>query len=237
MKNTHKLYLPKNPQHPEQKKWIQLLEKFAEMLDEYYDPRDPDDVAYWYGEQCLTGLLASAAWSLRSRKGWALVEILETGKKRKERQVDMWLGIDKDKKASFTVEAKSHPPTGGDPGKSVQSISTEIMAALEQLKKIPKKNNYRWGLPAAVCYIVPALPTSPRRAPPSEIDRMFSESPLNILGDLTKRFPRARIVIGSFRFRGKPPKDKGWCYPGIIVVVVIWTTWRSLNIPQGRQAN
>ncbi len=60
--------------------WETLLQMWALLLD-YYDTPDqsPDDrdIAYWYGEQTLNGVLAAAAWKVPG--GWSLQEF--TGEK------------------------------------------------------------------------------------------------------------------------------------------------------------
>jgi|SRR5438093_839466 len=221
MKHMHKLYLPKNRPHPEQKKWIQLLAKFAELLDEYYNPRDPD-VAYWYGEQCLTGLLATAAWSLRNQQGWALVELTASGRKKTkgvERSVDMWVGIDKNKNSEFTVEAKYYRPPG-DPFNAVGSIYSKIKAARRYLRKLRKNHEiYCMDRTVAVCYIVPELSNLPAQ---EDINRIFKNSPDKLLRELQQELGGAHIVLGSFSYKENFPRDGRYFYPGLIVVGVIW---------------
>jgi hypothetical protein len=76
----------------------------------YYDdppPRPAErDIAYWYGERPLNGLLAAAAWQVPG--GWSLPEFTTAEPPQAEepptlRRGDLWLGF---AQATFTVEAK-----------------------------------------------------------------------------------------------------------------------------------
>jgi hypothetical protein len=62
--------------------WAKLLVTWAGLIERYDGASDTDqrlkDVAYWYGERALTGLLAAAAW--RTNKYWWSIEEF-TGKR------------------------------------------------------------------------------------------------------------------------------------------------------------
>jgi hypothetical protein len=85
--------------------WSKFLNEWIGLLDAYTKLCGSDvDVAYWYTERSLSGLLASAAW--RVPCGWSLVEFsADRGKKANESRGsgDLWLGIGEEE---FTVEAK-----------------------------------------------------------------------------------------------------------------------------------
>lgn len=156
MRLLHKTYPPKNPLPPAQRKgWLQLLSGFAKLLDEYNE--DPQkDVAYWYGERALTGLLAAAAWRLD--QGWSLEEFAAKGRRRGTRRGDLSIGTNG---ARFTVEAKYFwigSDTSGVPGKAF----TELNVAREQLCNLEEE--YQEGFPVGLSYIIPELPESEQRA-------------------------------------------------------------------------
>ena len=58
------------PRKPPKDTLRRVLKNFCQCLENYDYPKN--DIAYWYGERALTGLLASAAWKVRG--GWSLEE-------------------------------------------------------------------------------------------------------------------------------------------------------------------
>jgi len=84
------LLRPKKSPNPTLRK---VLKKLCYCLKCYDDPKN--DIAYWYGERAISGLLASAAWMVRD--GWSLEEF--TGQRKKGRRKnasgkgDLWLGV------------------------------------------------------------------------------------------------------------------------------------------------
>jgi len=90
------------PSRPLYKQWTLILKEFGKLLDEY---NSSDEVAYWYGERALTGLLAAAAW--RIKDGWSIEEftgLRRTGERQNSGKGDVWIGI---QRKTFTVEAKN----------------------------------------------------------------------------------------------------------------------------------
>ena len=133
-----------------------VLKKFCYCLKQYDDPKT--DIAYRYGERALTGLLASASWMVRD--GWSLEEF--TGQRKKGRRKncsgkgDLWLGVGR---KSYTIEAKVTWPTQlKDVNKWKTTVAEKLSKAGSQLNALDK--SYRAGKPIAICYVVPAIPTS-----------------------------------------------------------------------------
>jgi hypothetical protein len=149
--------------------WEQLLETYRKLLDTYdnlkpYYKSEREtrrDVAYWYGECTLTGLLAAAGNKVPG--GWALVEpadekISDPHEKAPRGRTDMWLGL---AEYEFTVEAKLVWPEGTienavDLGwKAIGMANDALCVADEQLDKL--SCDYRVGHPMAVVYVVPGF--------------------------------------------------------------------------------
>jgi len=131
-----------------------VLKKLCHCLKQYDDPKK--DIAYWYGERALTGLLASASWMTRT--GWSLEEF--TGQRRNGRRKngsgkgDLWLGV---AGKEYTIEAKVTWPTQvSDVSKWKTTVSKKLLRASNQLDALAPI--YRCGKPLAVCYVVPAIP-------------------------------------------------------------------------------
>ncbi|HSQ52575.1 MAG TPA: hypothetical protein VLL94_15095 [Nitrospiraceae bacterium] len=89
------------PSRPLYKQWALVLKEFGKILNDY---NSSDDVAYWYGERALTGLLTAAAWGIKG--GWSIEEftgLRRTGGRQNSGKGDAWIGI---QRKTFTVEAK-----------------------------------------------------------------------------------------------------------------------------------
>ena len=152
--------------------WEKLLEAYRKLLDTYdnlkpYYKSDREthrDVAYWYGECALTGLLAAAGNKVPG--GWALVEpadekISDPNEKTPRGWTDMWLRL---VEYEFTLEAKLVWPEGtienaGNLRRKaipmVEMVEDALRVADEQLDKL--SCDYRIGHPMAVVYVVPGF--------------------------------------------------------------------------------
>lgn len=137
------------PSRPRYRQWTLVLQEFGKLLEEY---NSTDDVAYWYGERALSGLLAATAW--RTRAGWSLEEfsgLRRTGGRQNSGRGDVWIGIGR---RTFTVEAKILWPQG--PLKTAIADTRKLLdEAGNQLDSLDAK--YQADVPAAVCYLVPEL--------------------------------------------------------------------------------
>jgi hypothetical protein len=217
------------------KKLYRLLKKFSKLLENYSWPdRGKIDVAYWYGERALSGLLAASAWMVRD--GWSLEEFTSQRKstRRKPRRkrskksgaprCDMWLGVGgKD----FTIEAKYFPVSVKGLGENklkqvVANIEKKISSAFCQLATLSRK--YQVGCPVGVCYAIP----------------YFSEDHLEVRKGLPKFFRAVRDMVesedgtfaASFMYKGHAPGDpdensgKRYFHPGMIVVLRCKKEWR-----------
>ena len=136
-----------------------LLKAFGNCLEDYNELRKARsrDLAYWYGERTLTGLLSGAIWRMRGER-WALEEyksLRHAGRKQKGGCGDLWFGVTK--KRSYTVEAKlyeeSSPKILDDKNWLCGKSQAELDEASEQLAEL--KTSYRVGLPMAACFVVP----------------------------------------------------------------------------------
>jgi len=117
--------------------WLRLLRKY-ESATAAIDP----DLAYWHGEQALTGLLATAA---SEAKGWGLQEFCASNKRSKKVNChgDLWFGRGD---ASVTVEAKMCWRPGEKP-------QEKLKAAARKLKQLESGGaEEQW---IALCYVVP----------------------------------------------------------------------------------
>jgi len=134
--------------------WEKLLSKWSVMINSSVDLSEsvPRDVAYWYGERALTGLLAAAAWKIG---GWSLEEWTAQrgrGKEKGSARGDLWLATEN---GQFTMEAKVSWPCST--WKYANKYAKRcIKEAENQLRSMDK--GYRFGQPIALCYIVPLSP-------------------------------------------------------------------------------
>jgi hypothetical protein len=125
-----------------------LLQKWLDLLEFYENSGQEPDVAYWYGEVSLTGLLAAAAWKLEA--GWSLLEFGAKVRRCSGKRCacgDLWVGRGADE---ATVEAKLVWP---DRKISGTRVEMQLNAARTQLHAL--KKTYRTGTPITVCYVVP----------------------------------------------------------------------------------
>ncbi len=180
--------------------WHKLLAEWFTLIDIYCSVPD-GDVPYWYGERALTGLLASAAWRLK--KGWSLEEFTaerggdnKTGKGRG----DLWLCIEQ---LEITIEAKVCWPET-DLESAITMTKRKLNEAKGQLQNLSEE--YRFGSPFSVCYVVP-------------YPRKFNFSnPKKVLDHITERFAPENCIIGQYAFQDSAPIDSGRVYPGVILV-------------------
>jgi hypothetical protein len=138
---------------PQTQFWKDLLNQWVELLQRYElgaDDDDDPDVAYWYGERPLTGLLGAAGWLLQD--GWSLEEFSTKRKLKVGNGMgrgDLWVGRGE---AKATVEAKIY--WAGETIPTAQRyLSDKLDEAATQLQAVSKKN--RVGDPVALCYVVP----------------------------------------------------------------------------------
>lgn len=137
--------------------WLAVLGKWLNLLNEYESVDSSDkDLAYWYGERPLTGLLGTAAWQLG---GWSLEEFgavrwkKRSGETRRGRG-DLWLGCTRGNvTGEATVEAKIHWADQNETDTVRTKLVDQLNRARKQLRQI--ESTYRVGQPFAVCYVVP----------------------------------------------------------------------------------
>ncbi len=168
-----------------------------------YAARDRD-VAYWYGERAMTGLLAAAAWHCG---GWSLEEF--TGrrgvKRRRSGRGDLWLSTGK---GNYTVEAKVVWPGSSRTEFAVSTANRALREASRQLRTLSE--DFVWGRRVAVCYIVPDLAKQSLHSEPQKIESLFDGVVANF---------RKAAVVATYRPRSEVPSvHRGRCYPGVILV-------------------
>lgn len=189
--------------------WNVVLEIFGRLLHEY---NSSHDVAYWYGERALSGLLSAAAW--RAKDGWSLEEfsgLRRTGGRQSTGRGDAWIGIGK---RTFTVEAKIIWPQG-PVDTAISDVSNQLKIAGDQLDSLA--GVYQVDIPCAVCYAVPELNMSGRHAARNHIKQFFTEVP--------RKLTTSNRCVGSFWYKTDPPEYKRKLYPGILVVAQFWSPW------------
>jgi hypothetical protein len=202
--------------------WEPLLHAWGAML-EYYDdppPRPSEcDIAYWYGERPLNGLLAAAAWQVPG--GWSLPEFTTGEPPQAEeppnlRRGDMWLGF---AQATFTVEAKV-AWVDSTVESAVTEIWRQLRSAHDQLMTFHKSYpDYCAGCPMAVVYAVPWFPVCSQFASQTHIRKFFGEIP--------HQFASPTTVTAAYRCRGDPPRCTSakygeQVYPGVILIGRYW---------------
>lgn len=137
---------------PQQRLWEELLGEWLRLLKRFEEvPNSKPDIAYWYGERSLTGLLSAAAWSLEG--GWSLEEFgAERGDKSDKQygRGDLWVGCVHGK---ATVEAKLVWAVQSSVDSVINEIDKQLGLADEQLRSLEKE--YRVDQLAAVCFVVP----------------------------------------------------------------------------------
>jgi hypothetical protein len=132
--------------------WLELLDRYEklELLQRRQDPEAEPDVAYWYGECALTGILAAAAW--KPDDGWSLVEYDAKARRSSGKTCacgDLWIGRGA---CATTVEAKVWW-FDGKIATAQKRIEDQLDAARVQLHALKRK--YRAGEPVSICYAVP----------------------------------------------------------------------------------
>lgn len=191
------------------KKWHLVLDQFARHLRGY---NSPEDIAYWYGERALSGLLAQASWGVKD--GWSLEEftgLRSAGKGQSAGRGDLWVGVGR---RTFTIEAK-FLWSGGPISETIAKTREKLSEARRQLVSL--NQDYQIDIPTAVCYVVPNLKVSGEYADKNSIDRLFYEIPTDLRS--------ARRVNATFRYKSDPPCHEGVIYPGIIMVSEFWSPW------------
>jgi hypothetical protein len=213
--------------------WEPLLHAWGSMLD-YYDVPAPcpgkRDIAYWYGERPLNGLLAAAAWKVPG--GWALPEFTTEEPPQEEPQSkgqrgDMWLGFER---ATFTVEAKVVwvQSTIED---AVEEIKRQLTCAHDQLTTLYKDHScYCEGFPMAVVYSVPWFPANSQFAKESSMRDFFR--------DIPNEFADPTTVTAGYRCQGDPPHWKSVkhgerVHPGVIFIGRYWSDFNGTDFRAG----
>ena len=195
------------PRKSPYRQWSVVLEIFGKLLHEY---NSSHDVAFWYGERALSGLLAAAAW--RAKGGWSLEEfsgLRRTGGRQSTGRGDAWIGIGK---RTFTVEAKIIWPQGPI-DTAISDVRHQLNLAGDQLDSLARV--YQEDVPVAVCYVVPELNMDGRHATLDHIKHFFAEVPRKLI--------TSKRCISSFWYKTEPPEYKRKLYPGIIVVAQFWS--------------
>lgn len=205
-----------------------LLGKFADCIKQC-DDANPRDVAYWYGERSLTGLLAAAAWLMPD--GWSLEEFTGERSKGKKPKVtpgrgDLWLQIGQRK---FTVEAKvTWPEQLGNIERWKGRVETKLGRAFSQLSQLAKP--YRYGVPLAVCYVVPAIPQSKWKADSTR----FAHS-MNQFLELMTENNSTTVALACWHSDSKKapslgPRGRKTVYPGVVTIFQWRNRWRFRSV-------
>jgi hypothetical protein len=181
------------------------LNQWLKLLERYEGGDDKSDVAYWYGERSLTGLLGAAGWLLPD--GWSLEEFSTKRKPKSGNGTgrgDLWIGQGT---SEATVEAKIY---WVDQKKrtAVRYLKDKLDEAAEQLQAVSKKN--RVGTPVSVCYVVPEydVPNGHERGVETitelEAWALAQDNPL--------------ATAKHFAASGVKTESKGSEYPGVLLV-------------------
>ncbi len=189
--------------------WRRLIHKWAGLLDAWENTAN--DLAFYYGERALTGMLAAAAWQLSGGRALEEFSALRTRKgsgiKSKAGRGDLWLFL---AKKWFTIETKVLWP-GSYGKKTIRAINGELDTARSQLRKLDRA--YRDGYPVAICWVVPELSITGRWSTNEAIDRFFSQ----IIEELADE----KTLVASYRpsrERRQVALNKRKLYPGVILV-------------------
>jgi len=178
--------------------WQTTLDGWLRLLKDYEkaEPSDPD-LAYWYGERPLTGLLGTAAWLAG---GWSLEEFgaERKGKSGRVRQGrgDLRFGTGD---AVSTVEAKICW--------AIDELPQSLKAARKQLRKLVTAGQD--GQPVSVCYVVPCYGRRTRRD--------VGEVALTKLQDRLKKEGMATAKHFA-TIQGIEEEREGLIYPGVLLV-------------------
>jgi hypothetical protein len=217
--------------------WETLLQMWGLLLD-YYDvpdqPPDDRDIASWYGEQTLNGLLAAAVWKIPG--GWSLQEFTgektpQAKKQSKRRRGDIWLGFEKQRR-TFTIEAKVAWLNSTASQAAVKEIASKLTCAWSQLDTLHKSHaKYCEGCPMAVVYAVPWLPANVESSNEDRVKRLFI--------DIPKQFSNPTTLTAVYRCQGDWPKwmEKKYgdrVYPGVIFIGKYWTSFTGEDFQKMR---
>ena len=200
-----------------------LIENFGKCLEDYNEltgVKKDRDIAYWYGERTLTGLLAGAVWRMRENR-WALEEFIserQIRKKKKRGRGDLWFGLTA--KEEYTVESKLYEPDTKIVWASdrlVRQTQKRLDKAFGQLSELKKR--YRVGRPLAVSFLVPYIWKA--WYPSYQAGKIFRQIAHS------KQWKRSDTVVGSFWYSNgalsyldKTSKPGIFYFaPGVIVVM------------------
>ena len=205
-----------NPHVPEgfsdREFWTEVLRKWLWLLEQYEEVDSPDpDVAYWYGERPLTGLLGTAAWLVN---GWSLEEFgADRWKKRKgelhRAYGDLWLGCNHGQPlANATVEAKICWIEQTNIETTVRELKGKLNNARKQLRQLIQM--HRVGTPVSVCYAVPCYGGEKGKERGEEAVRQL-ETQMRKLGLATAN----HLVENEITDKEDPARPR---YPGVLLV-------------------
>ncbi len=200
------------PKHLRRDGWGTTLRRFGDLMDKYERisrKHNGGDVAYWYGERALTGLLAATVWQLNG--GWSLEEFLGFRGSRLGRRAgrgDAWIGV---REAWYTVEAKQ-VFVGATPRDAIRRVEEELADARKQLRGLHRDFRGKKGL--ALCYVIFDFSARYSDRWPRK-DRQIS--------DRIQQFAKERaMVVADYRPLGEPPiyvyKGANRVSPGVILV-------------------
>jgi len=215
------LFRPKKSPSPPLRR---VLKQFFQCLKQYEDPKN--DIAYWYGERALTGLLASASWMTHT--GWSLEEF--TGLRRKSSRKngsgkgDLWLGSGG---KEYTIEQKFTWPTQvSNVSRWKTTVNKKLSRASSQLEALALI--YRCGKPLAVCYVVPAIPLGKKVL----TNKSVSTAMKHFAEMMTKNNAHTEVIgywlddVKLAPQAASSKKGKRYAYPGVAIVVRYRDRWR-----------
>lgn len=204
-----------------------LLKNFAKCLEHYnelrrFKKKDRRDVAYWYGERTLTGLLSGALWRMKGER-WALEEFKsrrKVGRRKKGGRGDLWFGLSH--RESYTLEAKLYEESGQSilrdkiENRLVRNTQAKMEKAFRQLAEL--QPIYRVGKPMAACFTVPYFEEKCTEL--DEVENFFRRVARSTC------WKRRETMVGAFwyangglRYLDKAHPAKYYLAPGVIVVL------------------
>ena len=184
--------------------WRAVLERWLSLLEEYEKAESAcPDLAYWYGERPLTGLLGVAAWMV---KGWSLEEFgaerqSRFGKKRQGRG-DLWIGRSC---AKAIVEAKICWVNQKDVDKASDHVNMGLRKSRSQLRKLVLAGDD--GQPVSVCYVVPHY-----SGPSGKASGEYA------LAELEEWARRRMMATAKHLATTKDIGESGSLYPGVLLM-------------------
>jgi hypothetical protein len=219
--------------------WPDLLRTWARLIRRWDSPyegqRQREDVAYWYGERTLTGILAAAAWQTH-RYWWGIEEFL--GKRFVESKLgkakgksapgrgDLWLGLRVNEKRGeqhcYTVEAKQSF-FGTNAEGIVRNIEGNLSKARAQLAQLDP--DFHLGCPMAVCFHIPAPLTKSK-----QVGEWTTPDEFKNVAHTVTRGPHT-IAAAILRSKVEAPQDGKWTFPGVLLVA---RGYQSLPGSKGR---